>query len=226
MADTLIHRWSQRKSQPQPNPPAAEPSQSTAEKIKDAAGAADQDTSSAAPDAMSNQAAGETHESKPEPIELPSLDSLDENSDYSAFMAEGVDEKIKKLALRKLFKSAVFNIRDGLDDYDDDFTAFEELGDIVTSDMKFQQQRLAAEKEQAERDAAAQTAADEPVSEKEPPAEASAAVTGDEAEAAANPPSDTQQAAADSSAGEEASDPAAKKSDAMEKAACSGASTG
>ena len=70
--------------------------------------------------------------------DMPPLDSLDENSDYSGFLSSGVSEALRRRALRKLFSSAVFNIPDGLDDYDDDFTSFAALGDIVTSDMKHQ----------------------------------------------------------------------------------------
>ena len=70
--------------------------------------------------------------------DMPSLESLDENSDYSGFLSPGVSEGLRRRALRKLFMSAVFNVRDGLDDYDEDFTNFEALGDIVTSDMRHQ----------------------------------------------------------------------------------------
>ena len=87
--------------------------------------------------------------------DMPDLDSLTEDSDYSGFMSEGVSDELRNLALRKLFRSSVFNIRDGLDEYDDDFTQFEKLGDIVTSDMKHQmevqeqklREKLAAEAE-------------------------------------------------------------------------------
>ena len=70
--------------------------------------------------------------------DMPPLGSLDENSDYSGFLSPGVSEGLRRRALRKLFFSAAFNVRDGLDDYDEDFTSFEALGDIVTSDMKHQ----------------------------------------------------------------------------------------
>ena len=70
--------------------------------------------------------------------DMPPLDALDENSDYSGFLSPGVSETLRRRALRKLFSSAVFNVPDGLDDYDDDFTSFAALGDIVTSDMKHQ----------------------------------------------------------------------------------------
>lgn len=70
--------------------------------------------------------------------DMPDIDSLTPASDYTDFLSPGVSEALRKLALRKLFSSEVFNIRDGLDEYDDDFTQFEALGDLVTSDMKHQ----------------------------------------------------------------------------------------
>ncbi len=70
--------------------------------------------------------------------DMPDIDSLRFDSVFSDFMSPGVSEKLRKRALRKLFHSEVFNIRDGLDEYDDDYTQFEKLGDIVTSDMHHQ----------------------------------------------------------------------------------------
>ena len=72
--------------------------------------------------------------------DMPPLESLNEESDYSGFMSPQVSEELRHKALRKLFLSPVFNVTDGLDDYDDDFTQFEALGDIITSDMRHQQQ--------------------------------------------------------------------------------------
>ena len=69
------------------------------------------------------------------------LDTLDASSDYTPFMSEGVSSELKKAALKKLFFSGRFAARDGLDDYDDDFTYFEPLGDTVTSDMKYHARR-------------------------------------------------------------------------------------
>ncbi|MDH3387740.1 MAG: DUF3306 domain-containing protein [Gammaproteobacteria bacterium] len=68
--------------------------------------------------------------------DMPAIESLDESSDFSGFMSAGVSDELRNLALRKLFRAPVFNIRDGLDEYDDDYTSFEKLGDIVTSDMR------------------------------------------------------------------------------------------
>ena len=70
--------------------------------------------------------------------DMPDIDSLTEESDFSGFMSSGVSDELRNLALRKLFRAPVFNIRDGLDEYDEDYTSFEKLGDIVTCDMKHQ----------------------------------------------------------------------------------------
>jgi len=70
--------------------------------------------------------------------DMPDIDTLNEDSDFSGFMSPGVSDELRNLALRKLFHAPVFNIRDGLDEYDEDYTSFEKLGDIVTCDMKHQ----------------------------------------------------------------------------------------
>jgi hypothetical protein len=70
--------------------------------------------------------------------DMPPLESLGEDSDYTGFLSPRVSESLRKAALRKLFGSSGFNIRDGLDDYDGDYTEFEKLGDIITADMRHQ----------------------------------------------------------------------------------------
>ncbi len=67
--------------------------------------------------------------------ELPDIDSLDKDSDYTAFMRDGVPELLRRQALRKLWLSSpVHSIIDGLDDYDDDFTL--QFTDAVTKNVK------------------------------------------------------------------------------------------
>ena len=56
------------------------------------------------------------------------IESLNSDSDYSPFLSEGVSKQLRNMALKKLFFSGKFAFRDGLDDYDDDFTSFEPLG--------------------------------------------------------------------------------------------------
>jgi len=70
--------------------------------------------------------------------DMPAIESLTEDSDYSGYLSPKVSEALRKQALRKLFHSPGFNVRDGLDDYDEIYTEFEELGDIVTADMRHQ----------------------------------------------------------------------------------------
>lgn len=68
--------------------------------------------------------------------DMPPLEILTEESDYTGFLSPKVSDELRKLALRKLFHSSRFNICDGLDDYDEDFTKFAKLGDIITADMR------------------------------------------------------------------------------------------
>ncbi len=98
---------------------------------------------------------------------MPPVESLDEHSDYRGFLSPKVSEDLRRLALRKLFHLPMFNIRDGLDDYDEDFRTFEPLGNIVTADMRhrveMEQRKLKeklAESEAAADDAVPPTPAD------------------------------------------------------------------
>ena len=89
--------------------------------------------------------------------DMPAIESLTEKSDFSGFMSSGVSDELRNLALRKLFSAPSFNIRDGLDEYDEDYTYFEKLGDIVTSDMKHQMElEELAKKEQQSAEALAE----------------------------------------------------------------------
>lgn len=79
--------------------------------------------------------------------DMPPIESLTEESDYSGFFSEKVSEALRQQALRKLFHGASFNVCDGLDDYAEDFTSFAKLGSIITSDMRHQ---MAVAKEKLE----------------------------------------------------------------------------
>lgn len=75
--------------------------------------------------------------------DMPPLESLNEDSDYSGFFSPGVSEQLRRAALRKLFSSAKLNVVDGLDDYAEDYRSFEALGAIITADMRFDMRREA-----------------------------------------------------------------------------------
>lgn len=84
--------------------------------------------------------------------DMPPLETLTGESDFGQFLAEGVSDALRQAALRKLFHLPEFNVVDGLNDYDGDYTQFEQLGEVVT---RFQQRMRAREEtEQAAADAA------------------------------------------------------------------------
>lgn len=113
----FVSRWSKRKAAVESGQPLPEPENSLVEEIP-----LEQSAEAVVP--------------PPCDEDMPPLESLNEDSDYTGFLSPNVSEALRKKALRKLFSATVFNHVDGLDDYDDDFTSFEPLGDIVTSDMK------------------------------------------------------------------------------------------
>jgi len=66
--------------------------------------------------------------------DLPAVDTLTEDSDFTRFMADGVPELLRKAALRKLWRSSpVFAVLDGLNDYDEDFNKIDKLLDVADS---------------------------------------------------------------------------------------------
>ena len=58
-----------------------------------------------------------------DPKDLPDIESLDANSDFTVFMRPGVPEHLRALALRKLWRSdPIFSKLDGLVEYGEDYT--------------------------------------------------------------------------------------------------------
>jgi len=128
-----LSRWSERKrlAQREPTAVAAEPA-----------------VAEEPPDTPLDSATTEVDEVVLSDADMPAIDTIDSDSDISCFFNKGVSEPLRQLALRQLFRSPVFNITDGLNDYDEDYTSFEPLGDIVTSDMRFHAERKARLAEQ------------------------------------------------------------------------------
>jgi len=56
------------------------------------------------------------------PPELPPLDKLSFDSDYTGFLHPKVDEETRRAALKRLFSDPRFNVMDGLDVYIDDYS--------------------------------------------------------------------------------------------------------
>lgn len=191
--EPFLQRWLRRKSEAASGEtPSEEPSEAaTPGPPADGEGAPPDETAidPAAPDAPVEAEA----ERPITDADLPDLDELDENSDYSMFMAAGVSADKRRMALRKLFRSPKFNVTDGLDDYCEDFTKFDPLGSIVTAEMRHHAERLARKAleglDGGEDESAAMAAADDA----QPPSgpEAAAATPGDEPDAAGASPDES-----------------------------------
>ena len=126
--EPFLERWSRRKR-------AQGENGSTGQETEMTAAVSAEDTPPAEP-ALSD-------------ADMPPIESLDGDSDYSPFMSPGVSEQLRTRALRKLFHQPAFNITDGLNDYDEDFTRFAGLGDTVTHEMKRMLQRELEERTRA-----------------------------------------------------------------------------
>ena len=93
--------------------------------------------------------------SEPEPsdADLPPVETLGEDSDYSGYLSGRVSEDLRRAALRRLFRLPQFNVRDGLDDYDEDYRSFAALGDTITADMRHHRERLREKARRADEEA-------------------------------------------------------------------------
>jgi hypothetical protein len=74
-------------------------------------------------------------DAKPLP-ELPPVDKLVFESDFKGFMDTRVDEAVRRVALKKLFSDPRFNIKDGLDDYAENYAAMEDLSEDVVDQLQ------------------------------------------------------------------------------------------
>ena len=99
------------------------------------------------------------------PVESPDVESTTDE-DKPIWQRDDVDDETKKAALRSLFHKPEFHVRDGLNEYDDDFTKFASLGNIVTHEMK-RMIKLAEEKTRP--DSPVQNLTDTAAADSEPP---------------------------------------------------------
>lgn len=91
--------------------------------------------------------------------DMPSIESLDEQSDFSAFLSPGVSEELRRRALRKLFTLPSVNQRCPLDSEYYDCHGGEPLGNIVTHEMREELERVARELEKSRSNSAEGSAA-------------------------------------------------------------------
>lgn len=117
-AEGFLRRWSRRKHAARTEEDVPQPSEV---------------------ESTAHTAMAAAQESVPAPVtdaDLPPVELLHEDSDYSGFLSPQVSEALRRQALRKLFASSKFQLRDGLDDYDEDYRNFETLRDTVTAHLR------------------------------------------------------------------------------------------
>lgn len=112
----FLKRWSARKLAPDDAPDTTAPDAGASD-------AADDVLHDGVPAAPEDGQEGAQANAETPPPDLPDVETLDGESDYSVFLGENVPEDLTRLALRKLWRSdpALANL-DGLNDYDTDFT--------------------------------------------------------------------------------------------------------
>jgi len=148
--DSFLARWSRRKHEAEHGPSAGETE-------PEAQAPVDADVCPPAPETVDEDAGAAVEEVEPVDEDLPHPDTLHSNSDFSVYLKRHVSSAFRRAAMRRLFSSPEFNVRDGLDDYDEDYTQFQSLGNTVTAHMRHHEERLRQrdqeKAEQAERDA-------------------------------------------------------------------------
>lgn len=121
--ENFLGRWSRRKTEArEPQPAPADPA---AETVPGAPS-----TEPVPAPTMEDEIPPKTD------ADMPPIESIDEQSDISDFFSPGVSDALRQAALHKLFRLPKFNVVDALDDYNEDFTTFAALGDIITADMR------------------------------------------------------------------------------------------
>jgi hypothetical protein len=117
----FLRRWARRKTAVregrEPAPTLAEtPANTAAVPVGATAFIAPQPV----PSPLQTQAETAAEPARPLPT-LEDVAALDADSDFSAFVARGVDQAVRRGALKKLFADPHFNVMDRLDVYIDDY---------------------------------------------------------------------------------------------------------
>ena len=136
MATNFFSRWSQRKLD-----------ESTDKALEAEQPVEEASVTSSEPASQTRTSAEELAPNDPTSIEP--TDALEESADTKESASETTEElsmaqllvseaseSVKKAALRKLFLSEEFNVRDGLDDYDDDYSNLKSLSEGVAESLR------------------------------------------------------------------------------------------
>ncbi|MEZ8626692.1 DUF3306 domain-containing protein [Vibrio splendidus] len=142
MATNFFSRWSQRKLDESNDEPleveqALEATELTSSDSSSEVSPADlsSEMEAAAPQSLESDALETNEEVHAADVQDPAPEATEDLSVAQLLVSEA-SESVKKAALRKLFLSEEFNVRDGLDDYDDDYSNLKSLSEGVAETLR------------------------------------------------------------------------------------------
>ena len=142
MATNFFSRWSQRKLDGSTDEPleveqTLEATELTSSDSSSEVSPADlsSEMEAAAPQSLESDALETNEEVHAADVQDPEPEVTEDLSVAQLLVSEA-SESVKKAALRKLFLSEEFNVRDGLDDYDDDYSNLKSLSEDVAETLR------------------------------------------------------------------------------------------
>ncbi|MEZ8629873.1 DUF3306 domain-containing protein [Vibrio lentus] len=138
MATNFFSRWSQRKLDGSTDEPleveqTLEATELTSSEVSTADLSSEMEA--AAPQSLESDALETNEEVHAANAQDPAPETTEDLSVAQLLVSEA-SESVKKAALRKLFLSEEFNVRDGLDDYDDDYSNLKTLSEGVAETLR------------------------------------------------------------------------------------------
>ncbi|MEZ8466127.1 DUF3306 domain-containing protein [Vibrio splendidus] len=137
MATNFFSRWSQRKLDESTDEPleAQQTLEETELTSSDSSSEVSPEMEAAAPQSLESDALATNEEVNASDVQDPAPEATEDLSVAQLLVSEA-SESVKKAALRKLFLSEEFNVRDGLDDYDDDYSNLKSLSEGVAETLR------------------------------------------------------------------------------------------
>ncbi len=131
MATSFFSRWSKRKLEETTTEPTDAKVVESVESTEPETAQAHEELSTEA-QALATEASATETESQQASNETTDPEEMS----VAQLLVSEASESVKKAALRKMFLSEEFNVRDGLDDYDDDYSNLKSLSEGVAETLR------------------------------------------------------------------------------------------
>ncbi|MEZ8066111.1 DUF3306 domain-containing protein [Vibrio sp. FF145] len=138
MATNFFSRWSQRKLDESTDEPLEVEQTLEAPELTSSDSSPSEispEMEAAAPQSLESDALETNENVHVADVQDPAPEATEDLSVAQLLVSEA-SESVKKAALRKLFLSEEFNVRDGLDDYDDDYSNLKSLSEGVAETLR------------------------------------------------------------------------------------------